>query len=161
MKFCRIFFFIWGLVIPHFPYFLWYLHWVYLINGQVYNSNKVIFSVYCSLPCQVAEHHTVVWSLPSFPVEWGRQLGKKKKEVDIKLFSKIEKMKRKTVMTIYKYIWMYISDAQTIVHHSPTNAQITCQSVEKSKVNSQPLQISFCLMSCGMEYPTGHLNQLP
>lgn len=38
-----------------------------------------------SLTQLVAEHHTVVLSLPIFPEGWGRELEKKKKENEVEL----------------------------------------------------------------------------
>jgi len=39
-----------------------------------------------------------------------------------------------------------------------TEAQQAPQVVEESKMNSCPLQNSFCMMSYGMEYPFGQLK---
>ena len=76
----------------------------------------------------MAEPHTVFCSLPHFPVGWERELKKKNAELEvkIKLFTKIEKRKRIIVMAIY--IFMYItSDAQAIAHHPPADAQLAPQ----------------------------------
>lgn len=53
---------------------------------------------------------------------------------------------------IYIRIWVYITSAQAIAHHSPADAQPAPWGAEESEMNFQPLQNSFC-MSYGMEYP--------
>jgi len=53
---------------------------------------------------------------------------------------------------------MYItSDAQAIAHHPLTNAQ-QAPKQQKWEMNSHSLQNSFCMVSCGMEYPFGQFK---
>ena len=50
---------------------------------------------------------------------------------------------------------MYLrSDAQAIAHQPITDAQLE----EESKINSHPLQNSFCMMSYDTEYPFGQFK---
>ena len=54
---------------------------------------------------------------------------------------------------------MYIaSDSQAVAQHPLTDAQLIPQAVEESKINSHPLQNSFCMMSHVMEYLFGQLK---
>ena len=56
---------------------------------------------------------------------------------------------------------MYLtSDAKAIAQCSQGNAQLALQAARLSKMNSNPLQKSSCLMSYGTEYPFGHFSQL-
>lgn len=47
------------------------------------------------------------------------------------------------------------SDTRAIALRLLTNAQLGPQTVEEGKMNSHPLQYSFHMVSCGMEYPFG------
>jgi len=51
-------------------------------------------------------------------------------------------------------MWMNkTTDAQAITPWPLTNAQLTTQTVEKSQMNSHPLQNSFHMVSYDMEHP--------
>ena len=67
--------------------------------------------------------------------------------------------KKKTVVVMTVYMWMYIiSDTQALGHHLWADAQLTPQAAEEPETNSHPLQNSFRMMSYSMEYPLGHLK---
>lgn len=54
---------------------------------------------------------------------------------------------------------MYLtSDAKAIAQRSQGNAQLALQAAGLSKMNSNPLQKSSCLMSQATEYPFGHFQ---
>ena len=54
---------------------------------------------------------------------------------------------------------MYLtSDAKAIAQRSQGNAQLALQAAGLSKMNSNPLQKSSCLMSHATEYPFGHFQ---
>ena len=67
--------------------------------------------------------------------------------------------KKKTVVVMTVYMWMYIiSDTQALGHHLWADAQFTPQAAEEPETNSHRLQNSFRMMSYSMEYPFGQFK---
>jgi len=117
-----------------------------LLAVKANHFNKNVHGICCGLTQQVAQHQTVVRSLPTFSMGWGRQSGKKKWNllVEIKLLLKIEK--RKIVMTIHIYRNVY--NKWCASNHSPLPDRCPASSSShKRYVNSHSLQNSFYLMS--------------
>ena len=53
---------------------------------------------------------------------------------------------------------MYISDAQTIVHHAPTNAQLAPRQAEERDALPHPSRPNSCIIPYGMEYCFGQFK---